>query len=502
MKNLISGIASRLIVLLLGFGVRTVFIWQLGNVYLSIDGLYSNILGMLSLAELGFGTAIVYSMYEPLSKNDSSKLAALLQLYRKVYFIIGIIIYALGLCLIPFMHYLIKNPPDIPYLTFYYWLFLTNSSVSYWFVGYKRSILIADQKEYICTTIHSELNIVKSALQIIILILFHNFTLYLFIQLFATIAENLLIAKKTNKQYPDLKKASPYILSREERNRIARDVRSLAVTRVGHVALNSTDNIIISAFIGVSWVGLLSNYSMITEALVGVLCLFTGAITASLGNYFAEKVPEECYSMFERIEFANSWLYGICSIALITLLNPFIALWLGEGFLLDSAVVVAIVINFFVQGYMNTLWTFRSTLGLFSQGWYRPLLVAFLNIFLSVLLGKIYGVFGVLIATSISRAAVNMWFDPLIIHKYGFHRSVKQFFTSYLRRFGEIGIILALVLCVKQLILRNGVTLISFFVLSVFTAALTLSLFYLMNRKKEEYQYFKNILFNKILHRG
>lgn len=501
-KNLISGMTSKIVTLLLNFGLRTIFIWQLGNDYLSVNGLYSNILGMLSLAELGFGTAMVYSMYQPLAENNQRKLSALLKLYQKVYFVIGCVIYIIGLCLIPFLDYLIKNPPDIPHLTFYYILFLTNSAISYWFQGYKRSILIADQKQYISTNLNTALNITRSILQIVALMLFHSFTLYLLIQLASTITENLLTARIANKNYPALNTKYEDKLSPKERKKIAQDVKSLAITRIGHIALNSTDNIIISAIIGISWIGILSNYSLITDCIVGVLCLFTGAITASLGNYFAEKSPDEGYLLFKRVEFVNSWLYGICSIALITLLNPFITLWLGEEYLLNEYIVVAVVINFFVQGYMNTLWTFRSALGLFSQGWYRPLIVAAINIGLSIWLGTCWGVFGVLISTFISRAAVNIWFDPLIIHKYGFNRSVRPFFISYLSRVMQILLILIVVLTIKRALLHNGVSIYNFALLAILTALISLFAFWIFNHKKDEYQYCKSLLYRILPHKS
>lgn len=497
-KNLLSGAVARVVLMLLNFVVRTVFIRTLGNVYLSINGLYSNILGMLSLAELGFGTAMVYSMYQPLAEKNDRKLAALLQLYRKVYRVVGTCIFVLGVALVPFLNAIIKDPPNVEHLTAYYLMYLCNSALSYWFWSYKCAILTADQKEYIRTNLRTVLSIIKATVQIVVLIWLRNFTIYLVIQLSATIFENMLSARRAVKMYGAFRVCEIEPLTQAERRQIARDVKSLAITRLGHVALHSTDNIIISALIGVIWVGLLSNYQMIVETVTGVLCLFTGSLTASLGNYFAEKSKQEGAVLFRRIEFINFWLYGICAIALIVLLDPFVLLWLGESYVLPFPVVLAVVINFFTQGYMNVLWTFRSSMGLFSQGWYRSLIVAAVNIVLSVLLGKWWGLFGVLIATFLANASIRIWFDPMIVFKYGFDSSAKEYLFSCIRRVVQIAGIAFLLLMVRPYVLHQNVTLINFAIMAVLTAMVSIAGFWVFNRKQDEYQYTKNVM-RKIL---
>ena len=328
-KNLFSGFFSRFFTIMLGMLVRTVFIKRLGNNYLSINGLYSNILNMLSLAELGFSTAMVYSMYRPLSENNHEELASLLDLYKKAYRIIGIVIFMLGMALVPFLSFLIKDPPNIDHLTFYYILFLANTSVSYLCFSYKRSIIIADQKEYITTIYRTGFHVIKTGFQIIVLLVFSNFTLYLLVQLICTIGENLAIAHKADRLYPALQIKKPERLNKIELQRIARDIKALMVSRIAHIILSSSDNLIISSLVSIYWVGILSNYTLIIDSITSVLCQITSALSASLGNYFVEKTNEEGYRLFKRIEFLNSWFYGICSIHLIILLNPFILFWIG-----------------------------------------------------------------------------------------------------------------------------------------------------------------------------
>ena len=497
--NFASGFLGRVLTILLNFAVRTIFIYCLNEAYLSVNGLYSNILTVLSLAELGFGSAMVYRMYAPVAVKDYQKAAALLQFYKKIYIIIGVVIFLLGLCVIPFMDYIIKDKPDISGLTLYYILFLVNTSISYWFSSYKASVLYADQKEYIKTNVQNTMTILQSGLQIVLLLLFRKYLLYLLIQLAGNIFLNLYVALLVDKRYPEIKTYQGASLSAEERVQIRKDTEALVLSRFGHVALNGTDNIIISAVVGVLWVGRLSNYTLICDSVTSVLCQITAAITGSLGNFFATEDKHAGYALFKKVEFLNFWLYGFSFIALVTLLDPFVQIWAGERFVLGLPISIAIAINFFVAGYMNTLWVFRSTIGLFKQGKFRPILVAILNIILSIFLGKLWGVFGVLFATFLSRAAISLWYDPLILHRYGFEVSCKPFFACYFRRVLLLATILIVMLTIRYVVLSSATTVLRFAVMTMFTAIVPNAIFWLAYHRCEEYAYFRSIVKERVI---
>ncbi len=496
--NFASGVLGRVLSLLLNFAVRTVFIYCLDEAYLSVNGLYSNILTVLSLAELGFGSAMVYRMYAPVAAKDDHETAALLHFYRQIYLVVGAVIFVLGLCVIPFMDYIIKDKPDIPNLTLYYILFLVNTVCSYWFASYKGSVFSADQKDYIKTNTQNVVSILQAILQIILLLAFRKYLSYLLVQLGCNIFLNLYVAHLVNKRYPGLRAWRSARLSREERRQIGKDAEALVLTRFGHVVLNGTDNIIISAVVGVLWVGRLSNYALICDSVTSVLCQITSAITGSLGNFFATEDRHAGYALFKKVDFLNFWLYGFSFLALATLLDPFIQLWAGERFLLGLPISIAVAINFFVAGYMNTLWVFRSTLGLFKQGKFRPIFVALLNIVFSILLGKLWGVFGVLIATFLSRALISLWYDPIILHKYGFETPVKPFFIRYLKRVLLLAALLGALLAVRWLIFSAGVTVLRFIAMALLIAFVPNTAFWLLYHRCEEYAYFQTILKTRI----
>lgn len=497
--NFASGFLGRVLTILLNFVVRTIFIYCLNEAYLSVNGLYSNILTVLSLAELGFGSAMVYRMYAPVAVKDYQKTAALLQFYKKIYIIIGVVIFLLGLCVIPFMDYIIKDKPDISGLTLYYILFLVNTSISYWFSSYKASVLYADQKEYIKTNVQNTMAILQSGLQIVLLLLFRKYLLYLLIQLVGNIFLNLYVAHLVDKRYPEIQTYQGASLSAEERVQIRKDTEALVLSRFGHVALNGTDNIIISAVVGVLWVGRLSNYTLICDSVTSVLCQITAAITGSLGNFFATEDKHAGYALFKKVEFLNFWLYGFSFIALVTLLDPFVQIWAGGRFVLGLPISITIAINFFVAGYMNTLWVFRSTLGLFKQGKFRPILVAILNIVLSIVLGRLWGVFGVLFATFLSRAAISLWYDPLILHRYGFEVSCKPFFARYFRRVLLLTAVLIAMLTIRHVVLSSATTVLRFAVMTMVTAIVPNAIFWLAYRRCEEYAYFRSIVKDRVI---
>lgn len=501
-KNMVNGILYRMLTILTAFIVRTVFIKCLSNDYLSVNGLYSSILSMLSLAELGFSTAMVYSMYKPLAEKDYRKLAQIMRLYKRAYTIIGCVILGAGLCLVPFLDVLIKNRPDIPGLTFYYILFLLNSAISYWFFAYRNSILQADQKSYIISNYSSVFNIIKVVLQIIVLVLFHNFTVYLLTEMFCTILQNVCLAYRVKKEYPVFDKNNKEELPKEEKQKIFKDVKALMLQKISFRVLNTSDSIIISAFVGIGWVGLLSNYIMIEEAIVAVISQITSAITASMGNYFTKESKEDGYKLFQRIDFMNFWLYGFSAVAFIILFNPFIELWLGRigsEYILSQTIVVALIIRFFVEGYMNMMSAFRSTLGLFTQGQYTPLMVATLNIILSICLSFPWGAAGVIIATPLARCCINVWYMPLVIHRDGFKKSVIPFYKKVILRTAFLIVLTAVMyLFSRTIVFKNGVTIMSFIVMVVITAVATNFIIGAVFYNTDEFKYFINLFKERI----
>ena len=495
-KNIGTGAIVQIINKLMEFIVRTVFIYTLSIDYLGVNGLFTNILTVLSFAELGIGTAIIFSMYKPVADQDIPKIKGLMNLYKKTYRTIGIVVFLLGLLVIPFMNIIIKNPPAISEnLIFIYLLFLINTSSSYFFT-YKKSIISAHQKQSVINNIDSIFYIVRSVTEIVFLLLTKSFILYLIIKIVGTIFENIYIAYKADKMYPYLKDNSIPKLSIKEKKNIFSNVKALIVYKFGSVVMSGTDNILISAMINITTVGLCSNYTMIISAIKNVLSSAINGITASVGNLNAIGTKEQKEEVFYQFTFMNYVIYSFCTIAFIVLLNPFIKIWLGSKYILPLGVSVALAISFFIEGLRNPGYIYRTTLGLFQKGRFTPYIGAITNIFFSIILCKLIGVMGIFVATSIAQLLSYSWIDPYLIHKYEFHTSLSKYFIKYIKYFISFTIIAIITFWISNLISISGI--IGFIIKCVVVVLIPNTLNVLLYFRTEEFIGLKNrLLYNR-----
>lgn len=379
-RNSIIAAVSKIFIFILQFICRTIFIKVLSTDYLGVNGLFTNILTMLSFAELGIGSAIIYKLYKPIAKNDKEEIKKYLAFYRKAYIFIGIIILSIGLMIIPLLKYIIKEIPDIKENIYYiYILFLINSTISYFFT-YKKSIIIGYQKEYITTIINFVITLIQNIVQIIALIITKNYILYLIIQIICTFLDNFISSIIANKIYPFIKDKKYTKISKEEERNIFKDVKSLILYKLGYSLSNGTDNIIISAYIGVSEVGLLSNYTTITNAISSFLSAFSNAFTASVGNLNAGDDVKKQEKVYYELLHISFWVYGVVSTLVIILINDFINLWLGKEYLLNILVAIILGVNMYIDGMRFVNYTFRTTMGIFKEGRMIPIISAIVNV--------------------------------------------------------------------------------------------------------------------------
>ena len=488
-KNFRYGAFTQILSTVFSFISRTVFIKILGEQYLGINGLFTNILTVLSFAELGIGNAIIFSMYKPIAIDDTEKVNALMNLYKKCYRIIGVVVLLVGVAITPFINLFIKDPPNIPEsLYFIYLLYVINTALSYFFT-YKKSIISAHQKEYIINGYRMFFIVFKNIVQIAFLVVTHNFIVYLILQIICTFLENLSLSIKANKMYPYIETNNYQEISKEEKGTIFKNVKSLIMYKFGSVILNGTSNIVISKMIGVVIVGFYSNYLMIVQAVSNVVGNALNGITASIGNLNAtanEKVKEKT---FYELFFISVWIFGFCSIALLTLLNPFIELWIGNNYLLEYNAVIAIVLQFYINGVQFTGYTYRTTAGLFVKGKWAPIIAAIINIILSILLGYVWGITGILLATSIARLATTTWVDAFLVHKYEF----KTLWTKFIRKYIGYASIIIINYLICELIISNigSGGIVNFILKAIIVTVVSNIIFILAFLRKEE---FKNTL--------
>lgn len=489
--NIATGIGGYVLNTILGVVCRMFFTRTLAADYLGINGLFTNILSMLSLAELGIGSAIVYALYKPLAENDEDKIASLVQFYGKCYRIIGCFIAVVGVALIPFLNVLVPEQPAIKEdLRLIYCLYLFSTASSYFF-SYRGSLISASQQHYIVSGINYIVTIIQSTFQIAWLLLTHEYIGYLIIRLISIFIYNIVISQIAKKKFPYIAGTNAPSLEKEEKNKLVRNVRALTIWKVSGLLVNSTDNIIITYFRGLATVGFLSNYSMLSGTLKSLVSLLFDGITASIGNLSAVETKEKRMSMFYTINLANFWMFGWASIGIFVVSSDLVHLLFGESYVLPQNIPFVVALNFYMVGIQNAVWSFQSAMGLFRQGRYMLLLTAAINLGCSIWLGTYWGLFGILIATAISRLLTNTWYDPYKVFKHGFGESVIPY---YKRRLLYL-IILIVTGGISYFIahLISGGILIRVVYRIVICSIIPNMVFWILFHNKPEYQYYKDL---------
>lgn len=477
MINALTGSAMQVVNVVLGFVGRTIFIYLLNSDYLGVNSLYTNILTVLSFAELGIGSAIVFSLYKPIADQDKAKIQALMKLYRMAYRIIGGAIFILGLCVIPFMGYIIKDAPDVKEnLILIYILFLVNTSVSY-FYSYKKTLITASQKDYIVQIYTRVFQLIQILLQSIFLILTHEYIIYLIIYIVCTIGQNVALSIKADKLYPFLREKNNNKLSREETKSIFANVKALFIYKFGSVILNGTDNIIISSIISVATVGITSNYTMLMNNVTNVIGGAINSLTASVGNLSVKGSKDQIKNVMHQLLMMCVWLYGFISIGFFVLVNEFVSLWIGKNYLLDQVVVFAILFSLYINGVQYAAYTFRTTQGLFVQSRWIPLISAGINIVLSIWWGKSIGLTGIFIATGISRLFTTTVVDPWLVYKNNFNKKPYDYYLKYVLE--TVGVVLNGIIQVRLIAIIPMLGWIGFFV-KVLVICITTNLVFLL----------------------
>lgn len=438
-KNVSVALVMQIIKNVLAFVGRTIFVKVLGTEYLGVNGLFTEILTLLSFAELGIGNAMVFSLYKPLAEEDKEKIKSLMRLYSKAYKIIGCVVAVLGICVIPFLGYIVGNVSYIhENLILLYCLFLLNSSLSYFFV-YKKSLIIADQKNYVVEIYQEVFHAAQIILQSIFLIVTKEFIPYLLINILITLSNNVFMAVKADKMYPYLKDREVVPLTKEETNLIFTNVKALVVYKVGGIILESTDSIFISSIIDVITVGLYSNYKMVINIFKTIGAQIMNSIVASVGNLNATTNSEKKQKVFYQIFFVSFWFFGFTTVGLCVFLTELINVWLGSDFAIGFGAVFAACVYYFVSNVHYPCYTYRTTAGLFIYGKFVPICCSILNIILDFVLGIKFGLAGILWASTISRVVTYELIDPFIVYKRVFNANVLMYFLKY---FGYCALIL------------------------------------------------------------
>lgn len=415
-KNIIVGVIAQIVTVALAIISRKIFVMFLSVDYLGINGLYSNILSVLALAELGLGNVAQYFLYKPIAENNHAAVADLMHFFRKIYRVIALAILTIGLLVIPFLDIIVKSSLMQSELVLYYILFLVNSIISY-FSADKIAFLEASQDNRLQKYAIMVSSIVFQLVYIAVLMLWHNYTVYVMVTITSTIVNAVAIHLICIKKYPYVKKEKATGTTSIDTAKIAGDIKAMFVYKIGATIVNNTSNIMISVLINTYTVGLYSNYCTIVLAVQGFITIVCKALVSGIGNMSVSKNAEQMRAMFNLMLLVYNFIAVFGGISLYFLLNDFIPIWLGNEYLLGTNDVFAIAFAFYITNAISPLWMFREANGLFKKVKYLFLFTAAFNILFSILFGKMWGLCGILLAPSLARIITQVVYEPYVLYK-------------------------------------------------------------------------------------
>jgi O-antigen/teichoic acid export membrane protein len=464
-KNIAVGYISNIATAVLGFVLRTVFIMRLNETLLGVNSLYSNILSMLSLAELGIGTAMNYSLYGPMARGETEIIKSYMQLYRKAYRAIAAVIACVGLALVPFLPNICKGASYLTrtQLTVYYLIFLFNT-VSTYFVSYKYSLCLAEQKDYIQTNILMITKAVTVILQIAVVLLTSNFLLFLLVSAAVQLVQIFIANAYLNKLYPYLKDRDVTPLDKESKDEVKTKTKALMLHKIGDTARLQTDAIIISSFINVTTVGIVDNYNLIINTISGFVNIIFNSVITGFGNLIATESEEKQFRAFKVYRFFAVWVYGFSAVGFYVLLTPLVQIWLhNEKWVLAPVIVGTVLTDYYFKGERVALMNYKTAAGIYEPDKYLSLIQGAVNLVLSIWLVIKVGLVGVYIGTVVSGLIANVT-KPVIVYKYCFHRSSKDYFIDSFKYILVMILELAILLPIKSVVMKN-VTFTSFIIM-------------------------------------
>ena len=496
-KNIVMVMIQNFVNVFISIIGRIIFIKILSVEYLGINGLFTNVINVLSMADLGMVTAMMYHLYKPLAIHDVTKINSLIYFFKRIYLGIAVTIFCLGIMLIPFLKYIVNLPENISNICIYYFLILLNTVISYLFI-YRTTLLAADQKNYLLVKYVTFFNIIIFICRVVVLVLFHSYILYLLVGIIFTFICNFMQNKIVVKEYSFLKNKAEK-LDYESKSKIYKDIKALFLYRISGTIQSNTDSILTSIFVGTVMVGYYSNYILIVSQIITIISIVFNNLKASVGNALSEanRNLKDNYFLFNSLEILNYWIILFFSISIFIISKPFVGFCFGKDYILNDITVFIIVLNFYTSNIRQTIWTFRETTGMFEQTKYVTCVTAIINIILSIIMGYFWGINGILLATIFSRMIYAWWKEPQILMNEYFKTSCKNYLLTYIFR-----IVMAIIIGGICYLLFNCVETKNFFINMISSGIICLiipNLYILVfySRKKEIKYLYSKLVFKK-----
>lgn len=449
-RNILFGTILKIYQIVVPFLMRTAIIYFMGVEYLGLSSLFTSILQVLNLAELGVGSAMVFSMYKPIAVDDKKTICALMKLYRTYYCIIGVVIAIAGCIMIPFVPRLIKgNIPDGLNIYILYILNLSATVFSYWLFAYKNSILSAHQRIDVISKVTLITNTIQFGLQFIVLWIFKNYYIYVTAALFTQIMTNIATAIFADKLYPEFKPIGN--LPKEDVRAINKRIKDLFTAKIGSVIVNSVDTIVVSAFLGLTMLAIYQNYYYILTSVIGFVTIVFNACTAGIGNSLITETKEKNFSDLKKFTFIIIWISGVCTSCFLNLFQPFMKIWVGENLMLGYNAVICFSVYYFIYEINQLLNLYKDAGGIWHEDRFRPLVTALANVTLNLIMVQFWGIYGVLLSTILSILFVGM---PWLFHNLFTTLFERKQLSGYLKKVLLYSFI-SLIICTISIFICN-----------------------------------------------
>lgn len=442
LKNIGAIWIGQVVSILCTFAVRMVFVRYLSQDYLGLETLFSNVLSILALAELGVASAIVFSLYEPLAKDDHEAVKSIMRLFRRAYTVIGIVIAIAGCALAPHIEMFIGEAPDIPYLHAYFLFFVANSSVSYFF-SYKASLITADQKNYVVSLIRYGFQVLLCIAQMLVLVFTQNYFLFLTCMLVATLGQNICFSAVANKMYPYIREKDIQPIDPDVLGTIKRNVSGMIIHKTSSVVNAPVNGVVLSAFSNLATLAIYGNYLLVMNTLGKIVDQMFDAIVSSVGNLNVTESKDRQYEVFRTSFFVNAMIVGALTACYLPLVSPFIEFAFGPEYLFPFDIVILYAIWFYFRGIRDAALSFVSAYGLYWQTKWKALAETIFLLCTTIPLTYFFGIRGLLVANIIVQVCVSLLFEGLIMHKHGLMRGAGKYFAS-----AAVYSFFALVLCI------------------------------------------------------
>lgn len=485
-RNFLMQFITNIITIIFLFVSQTLFIKLLGVEYNGLNGLFINILTILNLFELGIGSSITYNLYKFVKNKDEENIKSIMFFYKKAYRYISLLVLFIGLLFVPFLKYIVKDLSVNINIFIVYLLFLF-TTVSSYILSYKRNIIVANQKNYVINIIEIIYIIILNSVQIIILCLTKNYYLYLAVKIICILMENIVINFVAGKMYTYLKTKNVKKIDAKIKESIISRVKALVIHKTSAAVTNGTDNILISAFLGITTTGLYTSYNYIITSVKKLFGNIIQATTSSIGNLLFEKNYEKNFDTFKKIRFLNFWIAVFTSTSILLITQPFIKLWLGKKYLLHISVLIVLVINYFQTMMRSTYIAFKDAAGIWIEDKYIPLLQLSINLMSSIILVKLLGLKGIFIGTILSSLVLWFYSYPFLVYKKLFNKSIKNYAKEFLIHIFIFVFILSLSFYINTYFNNIIISII----ISILLPNIILLLIY---KNSDEFKYYKNLL--------